>query len=62
MKSDPKPIPGWALDSAASYPCPCGRPLGESFAVVKGEKGMVSLYHPECMSNYINLGEQEEDV
>lgn len=57
----PNPIPFWALADDTPYPCPCGRPTEMEMALLKGEKGLLRMYHPECLREYVDLEDIDLD-
>jgi hypothetical protein len=42
-------IPPWLANPELAAPCPCGEPMGSEFWLVKGETGLVRLFHPDCI-------------
>jgi hypothetical protein len=55
-----KPIPFWALADDTPYPCPCGEPPDEEMIVYRGEKGFLRIFHPECVQNYVDMDDIED--
>lgn len=35
--------------------------MEDNFVVVKGEKDLVRLFHPECIQEYLNLDEDDDE-